>query len=68
MSGGGPSTTADCEQTLHIACYNPAQLQRAYGLKPYQVSGPAAHCGEKGLDVEQCGYGLVVGVTEDRTM
>jgi subtilase family serine protease len=30
--GGGPSTTADCQQTLHIACYNPAQLQQAYGL------------------------------------
>jgi subtilase family serine protease len=31
-SGGGPSTTADCEQSLQIACYNPAQLQQAYGL------------------------------------
>jgi subtilase family serine protease len=29
---GGPSTTADCEQSLQIACYNPAQLQQAYGL------------------------------------
>src|SRR5689334_8074453 len=28
----GPSTTAECEQSLRIACYNPAQLQQAYGL------------------------------------
>ena len=28
----GPSTTAQCEQSLQIACYNPAQLQQAYGL------------------------------------
>ncbi len=29
---GGPSTTAECEQSIQIACYNPAQLQRAYHL------------------------------------
>ena len=29
---GGPSTTAECEQQFHIACYNPAQVQRAYNL------------------------------------
>jgi subtilase family serine protease len=29
---GGPSTTAECEQSIQIACYNPAQLQRAYNL------------------------------------
>jgi subtilase family serine protease len=28
----GPSTTAECEQALQIACYNPAQVQRAYHL------------------------------------
>ena len=28
----GPSSTAECEQSIHIACYNPAQLQRAYNL------------------------------------
>ena len=28
----GPSTTAECEQSIQIACYNPAQLQRAYNL------------------------------------
>ena len=28
----GPSTTAQCEQAIQIACYNPAQIQRAYNL------------------------------------
>ena len=28
----GPSTTAECEQSLRIACYNPAQIQQAYNL------------------------------------
>jgi subtilase family serine protease len=28
----GPSTTAECEQLLQIACYNPVQIQRAYNL------------------------------------
>ena len=36
---GGPSTTAECEQTLHIACYNPAQLQQAYGLNALYSRG-----------------------------
>ena len=27
-----PSTTAECEQSLQIACYNPAQVQQAYNL------------------------------------
>src|SRR6266702_494611 len=31
-SRGGPSTTAECEQSMQIACYNPAQLQQAYNL------------------------------------
>jgi subtilase family serine protease len=31
-AAGGPSTTAECEQSLQIACYNPAQLHQAYGL------------------------------------
>jgi subtilase family serine protease len=29
---GGPSTTADCERAMQIACYNPAQIQQAYHL------------------------------------
>ncbi len=28
----GPSTTAECEQSLQIACYSPAQIQQAYHL------------------------------------
>jgi subtilase family serine protease len=28
----GPSTTAECEQAMQIACYNPAQIQQAYSL------------------------------------
>ena len=28
----GPSTTAECEQSIQIACYNPAQIQQAYNL------------------------------------
>ena len=28
----GPSSTTECEQSIHIACYNPAQIQRAYNL------------------------------------
>src|SRR5690242_20154131 len=35
----GPSTTAECEQSLHIACYNPAQLQQAYGLNALYSRG-----------------------------
>jgi hypothetical protein len=35
----GPATTAQCEQSLHVACYNPAQLQRAYGLATLYAKG-----------------------------
>jgi subtilase family serine protease len=28
----GPATTAECEQALHVACYNPDQVQQAYHL------------------------------------
>jgi subtilase family serine protease len=35
----GPSTTAECERLLHIACYNPAQLQRAYHLRALYSRG-----------------------------
>ena len=28
----GPSTTAECEQSMQIACYNPVQIQQAYNL------------------------------------
>ena len=29
---GGPSTTAECEQSMQIACYNAVQVQQAYNL------------------------------------
>ena len=38
-SDGGPSATAECEQSLQIACYNPAQLQQAYGLNALYSRG-----------------------------
>jgi subtilase family serine protease len=28
----GPSTTAQCEQAIQVACYNPAQVEQAYNL------------------------------------
>jgi subtilase family serine protease len=28
----GPSTTAQCEQSIQIDCYNPAQIEQAYSL------------------------------------
>src|SRR6201986_1194042 len=35
----GPSSTAECEQSIHIACYDPAQIQRAYNLPPLYSRG-----------------------------
>ena len=35
----GPSTTAQCEQSIRIACYNPLQLQRAYNLPVLYARG-----------------------------
>jgi subtilase family serine protease len=35
----GPSSTAECEQSLHIACYNPAQIQQAYNLRALYSRG-----------------------------
>src|SRR5262245_56694663 len=34
-----PSTTAECEQAIGIACYNPAQIQRAYNLRTLYSRG-----------------------------
>src|SRR6201996_4373914 len=34
-----PPTTAFCEQNYHVACYQPSQLQRAYGLPALYQSG-----------------------------
>ncbi|HLK01155.1 MAG TPA: S53 family peptidase [Streptosporangiaceae bacterium] len=35
----GPTTTAECEQELGIACYTPAQIQRAYDLPALYARG-----------------------------
>ena len=35
----GPSTTAECEQSMQIACYNPVQIQQAYNLPPLYSRG-----------------------------
>ncbi|MGD0370755.1 MAG: S53 family peptidase [Candidatus Dormibacteria bacterium] len=34
-----PPTTADCEATYHIACYQPFQVRRAYDLQPLYAQG-----------------------------
>jgi subtilase family serine protease len=34
-----PPTTSQCLQTMGIACYNPAQLQRAYDMGPLYSTG-----------------------------
>ncbi len=34
-----PPTTADCEAAFHVACYQPAQIQRAYDLNPLYAQG-----------------------------
>ncbi len=34
-----PPTTADCEKTFHVACYEPAQIQKAYDLAPLYAQG-----------------------------
>ena len=35
----GPSTTAECEQSIQIACYNPVQIQQAYNLPSLYARG-----------------------------
>jgi subtilase family serine protease len=35
----GPSSTAQCQQTLQISCYNPAQIQQAYNLPSLYAEG-----------------------------
>ena len=34
-----PPTTADCQKLYKVACYKPAQIQRAYGLPSLYASG-----------------------------
>jgi subtilase family serine protease len=35
----GPTTTKQCEQTEHVACYTPAQVREAYGLNSLYAKG-----------------------------
>ena len=35
----GPPTTADCEKSYKVACYQPAQIQQAYNLPAVYASG-----------------------------
>jgi subtilase family serine protease len=35
----GPSNTAQCQQSLQISCYNPAQVQQAYSLPTLYAKG-----------------------------
>jgi subtilase family serine protease len=35
----GPATTAECEQALQVACYNPSQVQQAYHLPALYAHG-----------------------------
>src|SRR6202453_1447893 len=35
----GPTSTKQCEQTEHVACYTPAQVREAYGLDPLYAKG-----------------------------
>ena len=39
ISTSAPPTTAQCEADFHVACYDPAQIQRAYDLGPLYVKG-----------------------------
>jgi subtilase family serine protease len=34
-----PPTTADCEASYHVACYEPTQIQQAYNLPPLYAQG-----------------------------
>jgi subtilase family serine protease len=36
---GGPTTTAQCEASFHVACYEPGQVQKAYNLPALYAKG-----------------------------
>jgi subtilase family serine protease len=38
-AASGPPTTAECEKRFHVACYEPAQIRRAYDLRPLAAKG-----------------------------
>jgi subtilase family serine protease len=50
-----PPTTADCEQQIGIACYSPAQFQRAYNLHPLYKKGLTGK-GQTIVIVDSFGY------------
>ncbi|HEU0192942.1 MAG TPA: S53 family peptidase [Gaiellales bacterium] len=50
-----PPTTADCEKQIGIACYSPAQFQRAYNLHPLYRKGLTGK-GQTIVIVDSYGY------------
>jgi subtilase family serine protease len=59
-SFASPPTTAQCEQQLHVACYSPAQFQRAYDLAPLYKQGDNGK-GETIVIVDSFGYQFIRG-------
>src|SRR5215471_11502031 len=55
-----PPTTAQCKQQLHLACYSPAQFQRAYDLGPLYKKGDDGS-GETIVIVDSYGYQFIRG-------
>jgi subtilase family serine protease len=55
-----PPTTAQCKQQLHLACYSPAQFQRAYDLRPLYKKGDNGS-GETIVIVDSYGYQFIRG-------
>jgi subtilase family serine protease len=55
-----PPTTARCERALHLACYSPAQFQRAYDLGPLYKNGDNGK-GETVVLVDSFGYQFIRG-------
>ena len=39
IARSAPPTTAECEQSIHVACYTPDQLRAAYDLSPLYARG-----------------------------
>ena len=55
-----PPTTAQCEQQLQLACYSPAQFQRAYDLRPLYKQGDDGS-GSTIVIVDSYGYQFIRG-------
>jgi len=60
---GAPPTTADCEAQIGIACYSPAQFQKAYNLGPLYKKGFTGK-GETIVIVDSYGF---QGITQELT-